>query len=568
MKLELSPLAEYLADHVLLSVAALGARPDPSVLINDLADRRTLWRPPNVTTDWPNYRPTPENRTLILVGKRSVIRLSHPGQMPVETALHALSTRYPYLIEPRLAILCLIGAHCLEAGWSSETCSVVNGLAIQIPFAWKQAPPQTPLLTRGLLEDLIAEHLTPIGCFRNEFALPPLHPIDVARAQLILARALWQSPWNTPDSQNLLSHPILVEPELLTRLDPAYVDRYDRLAATAGLGLALRGESWVTIAGERLQLRGDHELAYSWGTVLTFVALGPIPTASLIGQLVPDRLLPIPLEWWSSVETDADPVVLQGLALSLVRDAQTFAAFAPEGVFDVLLPEGLGLRAFGLQGLRLVVTKTDMWYRPLAPEPIGQIGHWTPEFGEVGRGASTDDIAWNRRWQGFRAWMDVVCAAVWHDLHVAGEASFRASAKRPHQRGRRESLPPTPQPAPQADVVVLNLPRPLRLAGRREWGSPQERESIQKRLHGVAGHLRRLPGNWQRSPDAEEMARDYGVVLPQGYTFVRPFVRGSDGDKSGLSPRVVIRSRGLASLLSFGGRPVRHPRPNRDSQPE
>lgn len=111
------------------------------------------------------------------------------------------------------------------------------------------------------------------------------------------------------------------------------------------------------------------------------------------------------------------------------------------------------------------------------------------------------------------------------------------------------------------DVQYLDLPRRLSLSGAREWGSPEEREQIRLRMHGVAGHLRRLAENWSRSLEAEEAARAYGVVLPDGYTFVRPFVRGGEGVEEGaVAPqRVVVRSRGLASLVSLGGRLIHRP---------
>lgn len=61
--------------------------------------------------------------------------------------------------------------------------------------------------------------------------------------------------------------------------------------------------------------------------------------------------------------------------------------------------------------------------------------------------------------------------------------------------------------------------------------------------------------------EAEEAARAYGVVLPDGYTFVRPFVRGREGgeEDAAAPPRIVVRSRGLASLVSLGGRMIRRP---------
>lgn len=78
--------------------------------------------------------------------------------------------------------------------------------------------------------------------------------------------------------------------------------------------------------------------------------------------------------------------------------------------------------------------------------------------------------------------------------------------------------------------------------------------------------MRRLAENWKRSSEAEETARAYGIVLPDGFTFVRPFLRGGDeNEEEPSAPRIVIRSRGLASLISLGGRPLRRSRADSDT---
>ena len=42
-------------------------------------------------------------------------------------------------------------------------------------------------------------------------------------------------------------------------------------------------------------------------------------------------------------------------------------------------------------------------------------------------------------------------------------------------------------------------------------------------LHAVAGHLRRVK---KASFEAVERARQYGIQMPDSYTFVRPFRKG------------------------------------------
>gem|GEM_PF-6686231 len=42
--------------------------------------------------------------------------------------------------------------------------------------------------------------------------------------------------------------------------------------------------------------------------------------------------------------------------------------------------------------------------------------------------------------------------------------------------------------------------------------------------HAVAGHLRRV--RKAASPEAAERVREYGIAVPEGYTFVRPFRKG------------------------------------------
>lgn len=90
--------------------------------------------------------------------------------------------------------------------------------------------------------------------------------------------------------------------------------------------------------------------------------------------------------------------------------------------------------------------------------------------------------------------------------------------------------------------------RSIHYSGHREWGTAEERDIITRRSHGVRGHLRELPEGWQRSEAAEGEAREWGFVLPEGYTFVRPHVRG--GHDHDPAP-IVARARGLQTLSAL-----------------
>ena len=48
------------------------------------------------------------------------------------------------------------------------------------------------------------------------------------------------------------------------------------------------------------------------------------------------------------------------------------------------------------------------------------------------------------------------------------------------------------------------------------------------RRYFVAGHIRRLPEGQQASRDAINHAREYGIEIPDGYTFVRPYEAGQE----------------------------------------
>ena len=148
--------------------------------------------------------------------------------------------------------------------------------------------------------------------------------------------------------------------------------------------------------------------------------------------------------------------------------------------------------------------------------------------------------------------LQVTLAALWRDLRVAGEDAV------PEQRERRvrpaaDSASPddVPRLERQSEPTVRTLPG-VWLRGRRTWGSRVEHEYVRRHAHGVRGHLRRLPPGWSPSKQALKTADEFGIALPEGYTFVRPYYTGSAGDDNEASPtEVVIQARGLASVMTI-----------------
>lgn len=560
------PIQTYKAGPVTLAVSSIGDRPFAGALGRDLDNPSTRWK----TNTAGAHSAGASRVAFVVAGNLSRFQVEFPKEMPPPSALWNLAQAHQHLVIPRLALLCLLGARGVQAAWSPEWCFLTNRLAMRVPFEWKQAPAETPLLAASQLDDLVATQLSPDTFIANTFSLPPLHAVDIARALLVLARQMWQPPWSEAATIDRLRQGI----EAPENRDVPYEKRYEDLAKTGSLGAALRGEPWVELDGERLSFEDIQDLQWSWKTVHHMVR--DHVNRQVIRALVPERVMPLDLSDWTDIESDGDPALLLGLTVSLVRDAQEFAAFSPVGTFDVLFPEGLGLRAFNMIGMRLLVVPDCMLWRALNPDPVGGITLWSPLYvdphlprrllTDLDDDRANDRLGESLHWHRYIAWINVVCAALWHDLHVAGESSFRPAPRRSRRRrgGGDGPAPLEPAPTPPPDVVVLDLPRRLFLSGPHEWGTPEERAAIHHRLHSVAGHLRRLATNWQRSTEAEDAAHAFGVVLPEGYTFVRPFVRGGeDGDTGQPTPRVVIRSRGLASLLSLGGRPIQR-RPQRE----
>jgi hypothetical protein len=234
-------------------------------------------------------------------------------------------------------------------------------------------------------------------------------------------------------------------------------------------------------------------------------------------------------------------------------------------VFKLQLPEVLAtLHQHGIHEMTLSVDRAGIWARifyddPLdGPEPCSVITCWRPERPESLTFAPT-----TRMGDGCSEWLDAVFASLWRDLRVAGERSIQDA---------RSPEPDMHEPGGAEDVAGgsgrqernehnehsgrrLALPRspaagqePLRLSGRRRWGSTAEHRRIAEVASWFPGRPRRLPVGQRASQEALGRAAEQHITVPQGYTYAGPFLKGHGEPEEQPGKPTPIYSRGLATI--------------------
>jgi len=277
-----------------------------------------------------------------------------------------------------------------------------------------------------------------------------------------------------------------------------------------------------------------------------------------------------------------DEKMLLSLAESLIESANENAAYAPFGFFSVPLPPDIVSRIADLEfeptvmpdgtvldwgidfnSMQIWAEPDQLWVRLVGEQGRGPIIHWSP----------TKPPMDNLLSQSFGIFLNAILAALWHDLRVAGPASFfmpghqkqvKPSSHEPRQTSRR-STPKKSRGLSAASGDNDGVARPgsrylprsggqTRFEVRKgmQWAGEEERNVIRKRLHGVSGFPRRLPPGQKPSEQALKMAEYFGVVLPKGKTFVRPHVRGKRGAEAEAIPESnPVVSKGLATIMLF-----------------
>ncbi len=248
---------------------------------------------------------------------------------------------------------------------------------------------------------------------------------------------------------------------------------------------------------------------------------------------------------FSGNDDSNDDSLAWGLSQALLREAAEKGVYVPTGGFTAELPTGYPLYQWGITSLR-VWAEPHALFVTLIGDGKQRAGFgWYPGQRLSVSPAIVPSAA--------RSLIEVTLAALWRDLHVAGETVLPPVDTRPRrERGRGRSH----QRKRKRRKNVRTLPgkRYARIAGNRQWGNDEERSAIQRQAHGVRGHLRRLRPGWTASENAATTAEEFGMTIPDGYTFVRPHVRGEgQADTPDSDHEVIIRSRGLASVMTLLG---------------
>ena len=461
------------------------------------------------------------------IGSTVAVRFLHPRDADPVSALHDLEEAES--LEPSLAGA-LIGA--IE-GTRRGVPERWLGLGVHLLAALcKGASAEiTPSRMRSKEVSAVAARFLDAIIAGEPAVSLPAGAVDRARFWLTVGRFLWK-------------------PSTMRRLAAssrrARIAKANMLAGAVRAWFALSGRGQLEVNGVRLTVPSLDALPRLWDQALEWIAGGISADAlrwlvkggQIRGWQVDLTGEEVQLQWDEEKRSLASAV-----ARSLIAEAGERGVYAPLGAFRVILPEGVPLRGWGVVSLRVWAEPDSLWVQALGSGEGGPVFHWSPDGG-------VDDLLVSPR---ARPAVDVTLAALWRDLRVAGESavpvhSIRRTRRRPGSGQKAGAVSP---PKPR---LLPSRRRAIRLSGWHSWSSKGERERIHRRAHGVRGHLRRLSPGWHASEEALRLAESFGVVVPQGHTFVRPHVRGTqDAGQPAERAETPVVARGLATLISLLG---------------
>ncbi|MDR9835239.1 restriction endonuclease [Herbaspirillum huttiense] len=128
--------------------------------------------------------------------------------------------------------------------------------------------------------------------------------------------------------------------------------------------------------------------------------------------------------------------------------------------------------------------------------------------------------------------LQLIAAAVVRDFLVVEEreAVFSSRSLKKRVAGRNIN-------------TIIYLPRVRYSQPRIDHQVTPKDESSQRQRHAVTQHLRRVNGT---SAAQRFLAQKYGISLPEGFTFVRPHVRGAEAHENRLK---IYRSRSASHMI-------------------
>lgn len=461
-----------------------------------------------------------------------ILELLHPASTSVLDALRLLEEDQHKRGRPlAIALACalLAAERSLErlsgCERAAERTTLIVRLAVGVGYHFRNYKNQENLLETALDPSAVASpslNRAQLDLLAESDDPPDLKTsVDTARFVLARARACWLA-------QNLLA-----------RSSQSGSGVYS-LANTAAIELLLRPNPILTVSGVdlRVSLRAA---PLAW---LSASALQGI-TAEVLQTLLPDGELP-PRKITAIWLTDEQRHMLRGIASSLLRLADEQAVYAPAGYFHVKLPTDLTpLRATGLTSLKVVAGADGLWVKLCGTLNDQGIFHWTPT-GLIDPFLSGD----------FATAVHACLSALWHDLRVSAEAvqpdsepsdlSLSRVEVEAHSNDASQAAAKT---RTRRGSTVRILPR-LRITGEVIWGTLQEQQ-LARQIYNRVGHRRRLHDpTWQRRSTAATEAAVWGVILPDGYTWVRRLDRPRPASDSPAAP-IRVTARGLVSLLAI-----------------
>jgi hypothetical protein len=242
---------------------------------------------------------------------------------------------------------------------------------------------------------------------------------------------------------------------------------------------------------------------------------------------------------WSTIRLDND------IDLDLmIQTVQRFdRRYTTVGRFKLPFPKDIPLTQFGFSGLKLSAHPHGIWFQPLeADKSFHPVFWWEP-----GKPFTDMRLASEYLPMDLTRLFDLALSCLWRDMNAENQSVVeieRKSAKTPKKRAKKHRNG-------KHQPYVRQFPRSPYASGRvRQWSNPAERRRI-RRAYRAGGRPRRMPKglDGHANPELLALADEHGIIVPPGYTYVRPHVRGSRGGAD--AEPVVIRSRGLATLVTI-----------------
>jgi len=233
------------------------------------------------------------------------------------------------------------------------------------------------------------------------------------------------------------------------------------------------------------------------------------------------------------------------------------------GRIDLDVPEGFyELHAYGVERLRILAYDEVLLVRLILRQGLGGIVlAWRPtsDVPQHWRMLVPEPVIWQ---------LILFLASVYRDIRVEGRDEVLISVPReqpaapPREKGRGRSASAL-LPRNQVDRIRIGRGQgPVQRGPLYQWTTPEEREYIQRRKHGVKGRTVKLPAHWRASDTQRALVETLGLPeLPEyGMTYRKPHTRGTDTPKTVARP---IRAKGL--LIAMGVLDsLRQPPPRKD----